>query len=137
MSKELSDLIKEVDSTEKMDNINIRNFLIKFKGGIQEEPEKIGELARAYEKLMKRSFPHTSIHERWTIIFKNLVRYCFLADNNCYEIDFEKVSLMGEPFFNYLLNKKKHGPATKALSNYLGCEGPALIMKIFQRHKLN
>lgn len=137
MPKELS---KIIDYVNKAENVNIRiinigDFLTRFRTGMEEEPEKIDDLIKAYDGLMKRNFPDMPFNKRWSMVMKNIVRFCFMADNNQTEM---KRTLKPEPFLvNYLLDPKRYGSATKVLSNYLKCEGENLYLKIYYEYGLN
>lgn len=136
MPKELSKIIERINKAENVnERIDIDKFLAEFRAGMEEEPEKIDNLIKAYDDLMKRTFPNMSLNKRWSFVLKNIVRYCFMADNNQTKM---KRTLKPEPFLvDYLRDPKIYGPATKALSNYLKCEGETLFLKIYYGYGLN
>ena len=139
MPKELTSLIEEIRSGKINETGEVtiaREFLSRFKKGIEEEPEKIGELMGAFYGYIKKTRPYLNFHSVWNAALRNLTVYCFLADNAYYEVNFEDMSL-GAPFTEHLLKPKNYGTATKALSNYLGCGGRALVIRIFERDRLN
>lgn len=136
MTKELSKIIEDINNAKSAnDPLNMSDFITQFRTGMEEEPEKIGDLLNAYENVMKKSFPDMPLNKRWSYILKNMMRFCFIADNNPPEI---KHTLKLEPsMVTYLMDSKLYGPATKALSNYLKCEGNDLILKIYYTYGLN
>ena len=95
MTKELTFLIEEIrngEINETSKAMDAKEFVSKFKKGIEEEPEKIGELIGAFHGFIKKTRPHLNLHSTWNITLKNLTVYCFLADNSYYEVDFTDTS---------------------------------------------
>ena len=142
MPKELSKLIEEINSKENRNDLNIQTFLIEFKEIITKEPEKIEEIIISYENLIKRSEICSSLTETRMIALQDIVGYCFLVDIDIH-INFGVLPDMNRlvPAMNKLvpayLRGKKYGPATKALSDFLDCNGETMIMKISKTYLSN
>ena len=135
MAKELSQMIEEINSKENRNDLNIQTFLIEFKEIITKEPEKIEEIIISYENLIKRSEICSSLTETRMIALQDIVGYCFLVDIDIH-INFGVLPDMNRLVPAYLRGKK-YGPATKALSDFLDCNGETMIMKISKTYLSN
>ena len=138
MTKELSRLIEIINSKKNMNEmISAKEFIKMLRKGIIEEPEKLEELIESYDDLIKKSSLITNSALRRNAVLRELAKYAFLADcvflnvalkNNFYELN---------PLREYFEDIKLYGPVTKTLSQYLGYEGKALAIKIFNPAILN
>ncbi|MEM3091478.1 MAG: hypothetical protein QXX55_01120 [Candidatus Pacearchaeota archaeon] len=140
MSKELSNLIKEINSIKNFSDrkgIMIKNFLKRFEKGVMDEPERIGDFINSLDKLIKKSLPYKDASSRQSFILRNLFEYGFIIDNNLYGVNFDDILFSNEFLINYLIKPLAYGSITRTLSDFLGLEGVSLLIKIYRPYDLN
>ena len=101
-----------------------------------EHPERFGEIARNYDNNSRKGFPILPSTTISRATLESLAGLCYLADTE------RNIKTKGElenrpDKREYFTNPNLYGPATKALSKHLQCEGEAMYMKIFHPERLN
>ena len=113
-----------------------RNIISFMRSGVVEQSEKFREVAKNYIDSLKKVFPNLPLIHISKVGVKNLARFCYLADT---ERTLKPLrNLEDRPGLReYFINPDLYGPATKALSKYLGLWGETMYVKIFYPERLN
>ncbi|MEA3229525.1 MAG: hypothetical protein U9P44_01295 [archaeon] len=123
--------------TEEID-ITPKEFIEVFRDGILTEPYMFSQLVDAYENLLGRVYKDWMDFQQKAVALQNLAGLAVLADHD-FEPEIIPRASVGGPrsTAEYLADPEEYGSATKALADYVGCEGLSLVTKVFSPETLN